>query len=162
VPTLEEINQWADDLERECPEELPRRLEWFTHRLGIDPGRVLRLMGLPPDQVIRLESGGLTEGRWDELVQQHQAEAVWVEDTINHLLAAFHYNADALAERLKRPPAKGEVQFPRLGGVVVNLEDLDVNDREQVLLEQVAQGGAGAIAALLVYLSQPSRGSVNS
>src|SRR5207302_10825265 len=28
MPTLEEINKWADDLERECPDQLPQRLEW--------------------------------------------------------------------------------------------------------------------------------------
>jgi hypothetical protein len=161
VPTLEEINRWADDLERECPEDLPRRLAWFTRRLGIDPGRVLRLMGLPPDEVSRLASGGLTEARWDEIVERHPVEALWVEDAINHLLAVFHYNADTLADRLKQLPPPGEIQVPRPGGAVVNLDDLDANDREQVLLEQVARGGAGAMPALLVYLSEPGHVSAN-
>jgi hypothetical protein len=125
MPTLEEINKWADALERECPEELPERLEWFTRRLGIELGRLLRLMGLSPDQVARLEGGGVTGADWDELVQQHPAQALWVEDAINQLLAAFHYDADALAHRLRRPPATGETRLPRLGGEVVNLEDLD-------------------------------------
>ena len=161
MPTLEESNKWADDLERECPEDLPERLEWFTRRLGIERGRLLRLMGLSPDQIARLERGGFTEADWDELVEQHRAQALWVEDTINHLLAAFHYNADALAHRLRRPPAKGEIRVPRPGGEVVNLEDLDEKGREQVLFDRIAQGGGGATAALLAYLSQPSHGSAN-
>src|SRR5205823_573840 len=113
------------------------------------------------DRVAALEGGGFTEADWEELVGQHEARALWVEDAINHLLTVFHYNAGALADRLKRPPAKGEVLVPRLGGRMVDLQDLDETEREQVLLEQIARGGAGATAALLTYLSQPSRVSTN-
>jgi hypothetical protein len=153
MPTLEQVRKWADDFEREYPEDLAGRLRWFVNRLGVRQERLLRLAGLSRKDAVDLAAGGGVDWSW---VVQHVGEeaAWWAESAIGQALVLYQYNSHALRERLGRPVDK-EFDLVQPGGRVVPLSCLPPDEREEALLTLATQDGPQSVQALIAYLSQP-------
>jgi hypothetical protein len=104
MPTIEQVRKWAADFEQAYPEELPDRLRWFVEALGVSPNHLLRLMGVPRDEVERLAKGGV-DWRW---AVKHFGEerAGWAESVIGQAIVLYQYDWRALKDRLTRPVDK--------------------------------------------------------
>jgi hypothetical protein len=154
MPTLEQTRAWAADFERVYPESLPDRLRWFVSELGISQNHVLRLMGVPREQVEQLAEGSVD---WDWVVKQFgEGPAWWAESTIRQALVFYQYDWRAFKERLSRPVDK-EFEVTEPGGRSSPLGSLPADRREEVLLVLVAQGGPQSTSALIAYLSQQDK-----
>jgi hypothetical protein len=132
----------VDAFLRAYPRELPRRLAWLADQLRIDRPRLLRLMGLPPEEVERQH-----DRAWDALVTQWPDRALWVEQLLRQLVAAFHYDWEELACLLHQQKLRGKFQ---------PLAHTPGPDRERVLLSRIAEGGPDVLEWLVEYLSQPT------
>jgi hypothetical protein len=151
MPIIEQVRKWAADFEQAYPEELPDRLRWFVEDLGVSQNHLLRLMGVPRDEVERLAEGGVD---WGWAVKHFgEGPAWWAESLIRQALVSYQYDWLALKERLAHPLDKEfEVAVP--GGRVTALGSLPADRREDILLGHIAQGGPQATLALIAYLSQ--------
>lgn len=152
MPTIEQVRKWAADFEQAYPEELPDRLRWFVEALGVSQNHLLRLMGVPRNEVERLAEGGV-DWRW---AVQHFGEepAWWAESLVRQAIVFYQYDWHALKERLAHPLDK-EFEVAELGGRFTTLGSLPADRREDILLTQIAQGGPQVTLALVAYLSQP-------
>jgi hypothetical protein len=152
MPTEEQVDYWADDFEREYPEELPDRLRWFVEQLGVRKDHLLRLLGLPPERVRELASRDIN---WEAVVAEvGEASAWWAESAIDVPLRLYHYDWRGLKERLSRPVGREfEVMLP--GGETVPASRLPADRREEILLLLASQDTEQAWQALIAYLSQP-------
>src|SRR5579884_3571513 len=101
MPTIEQVRKWAADFERAYPEELPDRLRWFVESLGVSPKHLLRLMGVPREEIEQLTASDV-DWRW--AVQYFgEAPAWWAENAIRQALVHYQYDWRALKDRLSRP-----------------------------------------------------------
>jgi hypothetical protein len=157
MPSVEQVREWATDVERIYPETLADRLEWFVREFNLDPRRVLSLMGLPSGRVEELASPSRRAGvDWDAIAAQHEERAWWVEERLSQLLAFFHYDRQTLARQLRQPfPTEFRITLP--GGEATAAADLSPEERDRILLRLIVEGGAAASTALAVYFqSEPS------
>ncbi len=152
MPTIERVRAWAADFERSYPEELPDRLQWFVQELGVSQNHLLRLMGVPPDELEQLAEGAV-DWRW---AVEHFGEgpACWAESVIGQVIVLYHYDWRALKDRLSRPLEKEfEYEVAEPGGRFTPLGSLPPDRREDILLSHIARGGPDATLALIAYLS---------
>jgi hypothetical protein len=154
MPTIEVVRKWASDFERVYPEELPDRLRWFVTDLGVSQSHLLRLMGVPRDEVERLADVSVD---WPRAVQQFgEGAAWWAESSIRQILVSYLYDWRALKERLSQPLDK-EYEVAEPGGRTTALGSLPPDRREDILLSHITLGGPQTSLALIAYLSQPER-----
>ena len=114
MPTIEQARAWAADFEGSYPEELPDRLRWFVEDLGVGQNHLLRLMGVPRDEVERLAEGGVD---WSWVVQHFGEErAWWAESVIRQAIVLYQCDWLALKDRLSRPMGE-EFEVAQPGGV---------------------------------------------
>jgi hypothetical protein len=73
-----------------------------------------------------------------------------VEQLLRQLIAAFHYDWEALACLLQQQKLRGKFQ---------PLPCTPAGDRERVLLAMIAEGGPDGLEWLVEYLSQPAAAS---
>ncbi len=152
MPTLEQTRAWAEEFERQYPETLPRRLQWLTQNVGIRQYHLLRLMG-----VSRLDAEECEEGSvgWSSAVETFsEAQMSWAEERIYQALDFYHFDWKALEERLHQPLDR-EFSVARPGGETLSLGEIPEEEREDILLNLIAQGGAQSITALIAFLSMP-------
>jgi hypothetical protein len=153
MPTLEQVRKWADDFEREYPEELDDRLDWFVDQLGVRQEQLLRLMGIPRKDIADLTARGVVD--WSGVVQRVGEDAAWwAESALRRTLVLYQYDWKALKERLRRPVDE-EFELVQVGGRVVPLSRMPADQREEALLTLAAQDGPQSVTALIAYLSHP-------
>jgi hypothetical protein len=159
MPTIEQLRKWATDFEQAYPEELPDRLRWFVEELGAGQNHLLRLMGVPQNEAVRLSEGRVD---WHRAVEHVGEEAGWwAESLIRQAIVVYQYDWRALKERLTRPLDK-EFEVAELGGRFTTLGSLPPDRRDDILLNQIAQGGPQVTLALVAYLSQPESVAIRS
>jgi hypothetical protein len=146
----------AEKFEAVYPPDLPARLHWWSKALGIDPVRLLRLLGMSAEQAAQHKSEDLKE----ILNNPAWQENAWrVEGILHRLLALFHYDWQALAERLHATAARPETEEPsrvtRRPGQGERLEYASQGDPSDLLLKRLTQGGRQALSALWAYLALP-------
>jgi hypothetical protein len=152
MKTWEQLRAWADDFEREYPEEVADRLRWFVEKLGVRPYHVLRLLGLSRQEASRLSAG---EVGWAQIVEQVGEQAAWWADsTLRQLVGRFRYDWRALKDRLAQTIEEDYwVSLP--GGREVRPGSLSPEELEDNLLPLIAQGSVGIDPALIAYLTHP-------
>jgi hypothetical protein len=140
--TLEQIRENFKHFDSQYPDSLPDRLRWWTHTLGIDPGRLVRLLSRTTGEGTLTPDAGL-----EHAIAQREFWAEFVESQLGRALEFYHYDLAALREILHpSEPAKelvGMPYYPR------------PEEREAILLHQIFYGGRDARCALLAYLSEP-------
>jgi hypothetical protein len=157
MPTQEQLEQRLAELDREWPETLPDRLEWWVRVLDIDRIRLYRLLGLSGAEANRTPLSALSR-----VVAEHEDQAERLDDMLGSVLASFDYDLPALRADVQRPkgPATPEQQrSTRPPGPVVPLPYTPGPQvRRGLLLNQIIAGGPDALLALRAYLSEPSSG----
>jgi hypothetical protein len=144
---------WARKIDAVYPEELSARLQWWSDVLGLDRPRLLRMIGLSARQAAERKDQDLKD-----ILQSAdwEANAQLVEGGLLRLLSLFHYDWQALAERIhgmsvategekptRVPGRKGEGKRDRS---IPNGVDADL------LISRIADGGPQLLSALLAYL----------
>jgi hypothetical protein len=157
MPTEEQLRRRTADFEREYPESLADRIQWWAHVLGIDRIRLFGLLGLSGSEAARTPLTALPR-----VVDAQEDRAELVDEMLGQLLASFDYDLRAFRTALHQPggPAT-EDQRPgkrRPGGVVPLPYTPGPQARRGMLLNQVVAGGPFAQRALLAYLSEPKTG----
>jgi hypothetical protein len=156
MDTERRAERLGEEFDESYPDTLPGRLEWIADHLRIDRPRLLRLMGLTPDEV---EAN--LHAPWDVIAQQWEDEAWWVEELLCQLIALFGYDWRALANRLHQPADAGaRSEFERVSrpaGHIDRLWAVRPCDREETLLARISQGGPDVLVWLVEYLTQPTR-----
>ena len=140
--TREQIRQNLEDFDSQYPDASPDRLRWWSRMLGIDPGRLVRLLSRSTGE------GTLTpDADLEHAIAQREFWAEFVESQLRKALDFYHYDLAALREILHpSEPAKelaGMPYYPR------------PEEREAILLHQIFYGSLEAKHALLTYLSEP-------
>jgi len=145
----------ANKFEAAYPAELPGQMRWWCKALGIGQERLLGLMGMPARQVARYKTTDFGEilknPKWEE-------NARAVEEGLHRLLGLFHYDWQALADRIHQPVAEPGAQ-----------KDVDVGGRKgqvqrrryaangapfNCMSKGIGAGGPESLAALFGYLLQ--------
>jgi hypothetical protein len=137
------------------PDELSARLLWWCAALGIDQARLLRLIGMSAPQAAQRKSVDLKEilksPEWEE-------KARLVEGMLHRLLALFHYDWHALAERIHEPVAKAEGEeisrVNRRKGKVKRLRYTPNGTGSELLINRMVEGGPQSLSTLLAYLAE--------
>lgn len=145
--------QLADEFVESYPKTLPARIEWLADSLRIDRARLLRLMGLTPEEIeVNLERP------WEVIAERYEYQTRWAVELLAAFLARFRYDWKVLADRLhQRAAAAANSQGDRAApsaGHPAQLCNLPPADREKVLLTLIAEGGPDALTWLFEYLSQ--------
>ena len=150
MPTQDQLRRRTADFEREYPESLSDRLQWWVRVLDIDRIRLFQVLGLSGLQAARTP---LTD--MPRVVDAQEDRAEIVDDMLGYLLASYDYDLPASAQPCTNPwsprPRKRAVpvspfRFPTLPPQV----------RRGLLLNQIVLGGPSGPLALLAYLSEPT------
>jgi hypothetical protein len=138
------------------PKELPARLHWWRTALAIDPARFLRLIGMSARRAAERKKEDLKDilknPRWEE-------NARLVEGRLHRLLALFHYDWHALAERLHGPVVHpvGEKSSPETRRNKGNKRLRDIpNGADDI--PSPAPSGTPWFSDLFAYLTAPPTG----
>jgi hypothetical protein len=133
VNIYKKIAASARKFEAVYPRELPARLAWWREALGIDPARLLRMLGMSPRQATRRKNDDL---------QEILANPEWevngriVEEGLCRLLTIFHHDWHLLAAQLHgqgdRPQGEGPARIThrtakgngKIQGVPLSLSDV--------------------------------------
>jgi hypothetical protein len=157
MPTEEQLRQRTADIEREYPESLSDRIQWWAHVLGIDRIRLFRLLGLSGSEAARTPLTALPR-----IVDAQVDRAEIVDDMLGQLLASFDYDLQAFRSALHQPvelAAEGKRRGKRQPSVVAPLPYTPGPQvRRGILLNQIVAGGPFASRALLAYLSESTNG----
>lgn len=148
MPTLEQESAWAAEIERDWPESRGEALGWLCRELSIDPGRLLRLLGLSREQVQEQLKAGID---WEAIASEREPMVRWITERLRGLLFLARYDRKAVAERLRNPPPEDLLVDLPLGEKLA-VTTLPVDVRELVLLPLLNQGGPKANRALVAYL----------
>ncbi|MBV9124704.1 MAG: hypothetical protein JO112_15210 [Planctomycetes bacterium] len=154
MPTHEKARELADAFEAVYPEELPQRLQWWCHVLGIDHLRFLRLMGMSGKEAKAKKSQD-----WDIILkdQRWRERGWWIEGKLHELLSLFDYDWQALSERLHHPLVSAEKEEPtrltRPKGAVEPLRYTPNGEETELLLNLMTETGPESLSALLAYLT---------
>jgi hypothetical protein len=155
MPTQEQLRRRTEDIEREYPESLSDRLQWWVHVLGIDRIRLFRLLGLSGSEATRTPLTALPR-----VVDAQVDRAEMVDDMLGQLLASFDYDLPAFRTALHQPvDTASEEKHPgqrRTGEEVPLPYTPGPQVRRGILLNQIVAGGPFASRALLAYLSEPT------
>jgi hypothetical protein len=158
MPTQEQLRQRTEDIEREYPESLPDRLQWWVRVLDIDRIRLLRLLGLSGSEATRTPLTDLPR-----VVEAQVDRAEIVDDMLGQLLASFDYDLPALRTALHQPvdtPSEEKHPGQRRAGEDVPLPYTPSPQvRRGILLNLIVAGGPFALRALQAYLSEPTTGN---
>ena len=98
MPTQEQLRQRTADIEREYPESLSDRIQWWARVLDIDRVRLFRLLGLSGSEAARTPLTALPR-----VVEAQVDQAEIVDDMLGQLLASFDYDLPALRTVLHEP-----------------------------------------------------------
>jgi hypothetical protein len=154
MPTQEQLRQRTEEIERDYPESLSDRLQWWVHVLGIDGIRLFRLLGLSGSEAARTPLTALPR-----VVDAQEDRAEMVDEMLGQLLASFDYDLPALRTALHPPvePAPEEKhEGKRQPGVDTPLPYTPgPRVRRGILLNLIVAGGPFALRSLLAYLSEP-------
>lgn len=148
MPTMEQESAWAAEIERDLPESRGASLAWLCRELSIDPGRLLRLLGLSREQIAEQLKAGID---WEAIASEHERMARWVSERLGGLLFVARYDRKAVAERFRNPPAEDLLVDLPLGEKLA-VTTLPVDVRELVLLPLLNEGGPKANRALVAFL----------
>jgi hypothetical protein len=158
MPTQEQLRQRTADIEREYPESLSDRIQWWARVLDIDRIRLFRLLGLSGSEAARTPLTALPR-----LVDVQVDRAEIVDDMLGQLLASFDYDLPALRTALHQPvntAAEENRPGKRRPGEDVPLPYTPSPQvRRGILLNQIVAGGPFALRALQAYLSEPTTGN---
>jgi hypothetical protein len=154
------IDALANKFDAVYPKELSARLRWWGKALGIDLVRLLRMIGMSSRQAAQKKSEDLNEilksQEWEE-------NARLVEGRLHRLLALFHYDWHALANRIHEPLVKAAGEEPshatRRKGEVKRLRYTPNGDASDLLINRMAEGGPQSLSALLAYLVTAQAGA---
>jgi len=158
MPTHERARELADAFEAAYPDELPKRLQWWCHVLGVDQVRFLRMMGMSVSEARQKKNQ-----EWNTILQDHRwmDKGWWVEGKLHELLSLFDYDWKALSERLHKPLVQAEGEEPtrvtRPKEKVERLRYAPKSDGPELLLNLMAEGGAESLSALLAFLDVASK-----
>jgi hypothetical protein len=151
MSTREKLDHLVDDFERDYPDDSPQSLAWYVDRLRVRPESLLRLLGLPADEVCRL--GETRPVDWADAIRLAGEEAAYfVEDILERALARSHYDWETLREEIRRAPER-EIEIPLLGNKAIVINQLPPDERDAALLQLIAQGSPAWKQALLTYLA---------
>jgi hypothetical protein len=158
MPTQEQLRHYVDEFERQYPESLSDRIQWWARVLDVDHTRLFRLLGLSGPEAARTPRTALPR-----VVESHEEQAEYVDDMLGLLLASFDYDLSALRSAMHRPPdsASGEMHE----GTRQPDEDTPLpytpspRVRDGILLNMIAAGGSVALSALQAYLSETKGGN---
>jgi hypothetical protein len=130
----------ADEFVESYPKALPARLGWLADNLRLGRPRLLRLLGLTPDEV---EAN--LDTPWETIAARWPHQALWISQILVNLIASFGYNWRALAERFHQPAPRpdGQADWPVAGTRC---------SREEVLLALIHRGGRDILDWLIEYL----------
>lgn len=160
MPTYQKARELANAFEAAYPDELPQRLKWWCHVLGIDRVRFLRLMGMSAKEAKEKKNR-----EWDTILQDRAwaGRGCWLEGKLHELLSFFDYDWKALSERLHHPLVLAEGQEPthvnRAQGTIEQLRYVPNGDGTELLLNIMAEKGPESLSALLAYLSSSTDGA---
>jgi len=153
MPTHQEVRTWARRFRKEYGETLADHLKFWKKSLGIDPDRMLRILGFGPHDVERLEPK-IDLGRWDAIAEEAGERGWLVDGLLLDLLSRHSYNWRALGEELRgTKDHREEARLTRRPGSVETLHLVPPEGRHGILLNQIADGGPQALSALVEYLS---------
>jgi hypothetical protein len=154
MPTQEQLDQRTAEIEREYPESLPDRFQWWARVLDIDRVRLFRLLGLSGSEATRTPLTALPR-----VVEAQVDRAEMVDDMLGQLLASFDYDLPALRTALHQPVDTAE---EKRRGKHRTEEEVPLpytpspQVRRGMLLNQIVAGGPFALRALQAYLSEPT------
>lgn len=159
MQTYRKIDELARKFDDAYPEELCARLEWWSKTLGIDRVRLLRLIGMSARRAEERKGEDLKEilrsPDWETKAQR-------IEGGLHRLLALFHYDWHALAERIHTPAVGTEPAGPsrvtRQKGGVTRLLDMANGGTTDLLINRMAYGGPESLSALLAFLAASPAG----
>ncbi len=141
-----------DRFDEDYPEGLPERLQWLEEHFGIERGRMLRLMGLPPD-----EAALASTRDWRQLVSDYEPQADQVEHLLTHYLAYFDYDVDRAREFAKEFSGKVATgAYPLSHSIPALASAKTAVEEDAVLLEAARQEGGSLLPALARLLGRPS------
>lgn len=154
MPSYKKARSLASEFDKAYPENLPDRLEWWQHVLGINRVRLLRMMGMSAPKATKEK-----DTPWADLIEKGNWEenAWWVEGKLYELLAMFDYDWKALSERLHQSaetPPKEPTRVKRHKGDILKLQYVPSDDGNRILLNQLAKDGPESFSALLSYLAR--------
>jgi len=142
------------------PGELSARLRWWSKTLGIDRVRLLRMMGMSARQAEERKGEDIKEMLKSP---DWEANAQVLEGGLHRLLALFHYDWHALAERIHGPVAETAQEEPsrvtRRKGEVKRLRYTPDGDASDLLINRMAAGGPQSLSALLAHLAASPAGA---
>ena len=155
--TTEEL---ARKFDAAYPEELPARLLWWSTTLGIDRVRLLRMIGMPPRQAGERKGEDLKEilrgADWE-------ANAQLLEGGLHRLLALFHYDWHALAQRIHGSLVETEQGEPsrvtRRKEEVQRRRYTPNGGASDLLINRMAEGGPRSLSVLFAYLAASPAGA---
>ncbi len=151
--------QLAEAFDQSYPDGLAPRLAWLADHLRIDRARLLRLLGLAPDEVTEN-----LHASWETIAERWGDQAGWVEELLSQLIAFFGYDWRALANRLHEPSEAGEQPEPerafRPVGRIECLRTVPPEQREETLLARISEGGPDVLVSLLQFLRSPMNGAI--
>ena len=144
MPTQEQLDQRTAEIEREYPESLPDRFQWWARVLDIDRVRLFRLLGLSGSEATRTPLTALPR-----VVEAQVDRAEMVDDMLGQLLASFDYDLPALRAALHEPlgtPSEEKRPGKRRSGEDVPLPYTPSPQvRRGMLLNQIVAGGPFAL-----------------
>jgi hypothetical protein len=142
----------AERFDNEYPATLPTRLQWLEDRLHIDRSRILRLMGLPADQVVSLR-----QRPWKEIAREHEPLAERAEHLLTHYLSFFDYDVNkATAFRQEFAEKVHQGQYRLADDVPALISATSTAQQEDALLAAILEEDSRLLPALAKFLGSPA------
>jgi hypothetical protein len=143
----------AERFERDYPASLAARLKWLEEQLQVNRCQILRLMGLPHDQV-----ASVSKRSWREITREHEPLAERAEHLLTHYLSYFDYDVkrakafpQEFAEKVQQGQYKLADYVPALAFANTPVE------REDALLTIILEEESRLLPVLATFLATPER-----